>query len=227
MRTPVAAPCGGSRLTSDPGRPTSDAGSWGRTTCTVAAPRWATTATPASSGAASSRALASRWSRRPPWPPTTTMRSTPAPRARCRARARSVASLASGWRSTVAPAASASASDPGSTESRSPTTTCTASPSARAWASPESAATTRASPGSSGRTPGGSGSPPASTTATRGVPGGPSAVVVMVPCAPGGHGTEARRGSLRRHDPDQVVTVGGGSLPLSPVRPGSRVRRSG
>ena len=51
--------------------------------------------------------------------------SQPRSRAASSASSRSVASLSTGWRSTVAPAASAAASAVGSTESRSPTTTST------------------------------------------------------------------------------------------------------
>ena len=82
--------------------------------------------------------------------PTTTTSAGSWAAAASRASSRSVASLAAGCRSTVAPAASAAASAAGSTESKSPTARSTGQP--RAWASstPESAAMTNASRGVQG-----------------------------------------------------------------------------
>src|SRR5690606_166247 len=166
--TPTAGPWAGSRLTSSPGRPASDASP--ATTHTCAGPIHASTVAAATkSGADTVSATAIVWSSRSPVPVTTTTRSTSAASAASSASSRSVASLAAGWRWSGTPAAPAAASAPGSTESMSPTTRSTRSPRASACWSPSSAATTTGrsprSPSCSRVTAGGP--PPATTTATR------------------------------------------------------------
>src|SRR5438105_598034 len=120
----------------------------------AAGPSCASTCTAAYASAPSSRSSPSRWSSRPPEPPTTRIRSGSRRRAAVSASSRSLASFSAGCRSTCGIRASVSAE----IESKSPTARSTRRPNS----APLSAAITGTSGGSS-RTGGASG-PPARTT---------------------------------------------------------------
>src|SRR5262245_15257114 len=145
----------------------------------------------------------------------TVTRSAPCRCAARRASSRSVASLSAGCWSTRLPAARAASSVAGCTESKSPTTRSAWRPSARTCSSPESAAITNASTGNASCQRASTGSPPANTSTSIVTPGVGRA----------GRLRERWRCSLRRHDPDQVLTVGGCVPPSQPGAPDSRVER--
>ncbi len=162
----------------------------------------------------------------------------PNERAASRASSRSVASLATGCRCTVAPLSSTRTRPSGDTESKSPMARSTTSPSAWAWSMPESAATTRAPAGRSRRWAGSTGSPPVTTTTVSLAPG--AAMSRFPPPALPGSGSwvggvPSRRATLSARLPRAplraLVRVAGGttlgtSAPArSPGRP-PRYRRS-